>query len=368
MVGQGTGEVTADMQGLLWPRGCAALEMACVVLVLASVWSLAAGPSGPGPDPSGSGRGGLPEGCGLSARHPGDAGIARDPAVLFAEDFEESSLEQVDKHWGGETSNKDGKVLSLSSEVPPQSPGKQSLQMTGTLGENSGGHLYTVFPGVDKAFVRFYVKFAADHGYEHHFVELGGYNPPTPYPNPRAGTRPQGDDRVMVFIDPIGEYGQYPPPGIWMLYTYWPEMKISADNMYWGNCMNPIHPQPVPRGQWQCVELMIKLNTPGKADGELALWLDGKLVMHVVKGIPRGPWSGMGFDLLAKGGEPFEGLRLRTSAELNINHLWLEHYVDEFAQRQSNLDNPNPVNRVWFDDVVVSTQYIGPIWGVGKGR
>jgi hypothetical protein len=60
-------------------------------------------------------------------------------------------------------------------------------------------------------------------------------------------------------------------------------------------------------------------------------------------------------------GEPFEGLRLRTSTALQLNHLWLEHYIDEGPQRQNKLANPNRVNRVWFDDVVVSTAYIGPI-------
>jgi len=302
----------------------------------------------------------LPEGAGIAAKYPGDMGIEKDKAIIFAENFETGTIEELGKRWD-EVSNKDGKVLVLSSDVPSGSHGKHSLQMTGTLSENTGGHLYTRFPGVDKAFLRFYTKFAPDHAYEHHFVELGGYNPPLRWPSPRAGTRPVGNDRVMVFIDPIGDYGKHPPPGVWMLYTYWPEMKISADNMYWGNCLNPAEPQRVPRGRWQCVELMVKMNSAAdKADGELALWLDGKLVMHVVKGVRRGHWSGMGFDLLTTGGEPFEGLRLRTDNALKINHLWLEHYVDEGAQRQNKLANPNRVNRVWFDDIVVSTEYVGP--------
>ena len=304
---------------------------------------------------------GLPEGYGLSARYPGDVGIARDPAVLFADDFEAASLAQIEKQWAGETSNRGGKVMALSADVPPGSRGTHSLQMTATLGQNSGGHLYTVFPSVDTAFLRFYTKFAPDFPYEHHFVELGGYNPATPYPNPRAGTRPAGDERVMVFIDPVGAYGHYPPPGIWSLYTYWAEMKISADRNYWGNCVNPLAPQQVPRGRWQCVELMIKLNSPGARDGELALWIDGKLIEHVRKGVPRGPWSGMGFDLLRSGGDPFEGLALRTARKLKINHLWLEHYIDEGAQKQNKLAGPPRVNRVWFDHVVVSREYIGPI-------
>jgi hypothetical protein len=75
------------------------------------------------------------------------------------------------------------------------------------------------------------------------------------------------------------------------------------------------------------------------------------------------PWSVMGFDVLKEGGEPFEGLLLRKDDKLKINHLWLEHYVDPGAQRQNRVSNPNEVNRIWFDDVVVSTQYIGPIRG-----
>lgn len=297
---------------------------------------------------------------GIAAKYPGDAGIERDPAVLFAENFETGTVEQVGKRWD-EVSNKGGKVLALSSDVP-KSSGKRSLQMTGTLGENSGGHLYTRFPGVDKAFLRFYTKFAADHAYEHHFVELGGYNPATPWPHPEAGTRPAGNERVLVFIDPIGWYGRYTPPGVWGLYTYWPEMKASADGKYWGNVLSPARPAPIPRGRWVCVELMVQLNSaPEKADGELALWIDGQRAMHFAKGMRRGPWSGMGFDLVESGGEPFEGLRLRTSMDLKINHLWLEHYIDEGAQRQNRLEQPTRVNRVWFDDIVVSREYVGPI-------
>ena len=75
---------------------------------------------------------------------------------------------------------------------------------------------------------RFYTKFAPDHGCEHHFVALGGYNPPSRWPAPKAGARPHGDERMHVFVDPVGWYGKYPPPGVWNLYAYWPEMKRSA--------------------------------------------------------------------------------------------------------------------------------------------
>lgn len=89
-----------------------------------------------------AGAGSLPEGAGLAAKYPGGVGIERDPDVLFAENFESGTIDEIAKRWGN-MNNKDGKVMTFSDDVPPQSAGKRSLQMTATLGENTGGHLYT---------------------------------------------------------------------------------------------------------------------------------------------------------------------------------------------------------------------------------
>lgn len=313
--------------------------------------------------PSGClGQSAMPEGSGLSAKYPGDTGIAQDPAVLFVEDFEAATIEEIARRWS-DVSNKDDRVLSLGNDVPEGSPGKVSLQVTATLGKNTGGHLYKVLPrAVDTAFARFYVKFPPDAPYIHHFVHLGGYNPPTPWPQGGAGQKPRGDERITVGIEPHGDYGRVPPPGMWSFYCYWPEMKISADGRYWGNALRPPKPALVPKNRWQCVEVMLKLNsTPDTPDGELALWLDGKLTMHIIRGAPRDRWTGLGFKLLEEGGEPFEGFRWRTSTDLKINFFWLLHYVTEQAARQNNLTDLNPVNRVWFDHIVVATSYVGPL-------
>ena len=303
----------------------------------------------------------LPEGPGLADRYPGDVGLAEDPQVLLHEDFETGTLDDIAARWD-DASNQGGKVLALSNDVPGTGSGKRSLQMTATLGKNTGGHLYRVLPcEVETAFARFYVKFPEDAQYIHHFVHLGGYHPSTRWPQGGAGTRPEGDERVTVGIEPHGDYGRYPAPGIWSFYCYWLDMRISADGRYWGNALRPVEPAQVPRDRWQCVEIMLKLNSdPTAYDGELALWLDGKLTADFVQGVQRGEWSGMGFDLVEDGGQPFEGFRWRTSTDLKINFLWLLHYVTENAARQNNVADPDPVNSVWFDDVAVATSYIGP--------
>jgi len=303
----------------------------------------------------------LPEGLGLAARYPGDQGLAKDPAVLLAEDFETGDLLDLAKRWT-EVSNKDRKPLAFSDLRPEASRGKRSLEITATLGQDTGGHLFApLAKPVDQAFARFYVRFAEEADYIHHFVHMGGLNPPTRWPNPQAGICPKGDDRFSVGIEPWGDRGRSPAPGRWNFYVSWHEMKISADGRHWGNGIRPIEDQMVPAGRWQCVEFMIQLNRPGARDGELALWIDGKLKAHVRKGSPRGEWTGMGFRLLEKGGEPFEGFSWRTDEALKISYFWLLHYVTENAARQNGVAKPLEKNRVWFDDVIVATSYVGPI-------
>lgn len=300
----------------------------------------------------------------IAALYPADRGIASDPRVLLAEDFEEGTLDDVSARWT-EASNAGGDPLSL---VPgsPENAGARCLQATATIGRNTGGHLYRrLDEGVDEAYLRFYVRFPEEAGYVHHFVTLGGYNPPTPWPQGGAGERPAGDDRVTVGIEPTGSYGVHPPPGIWNFYAYWHEMKISADGQYWGNAILPVEPRLVPPGRWQCVEVGLRLNTVGpegpRRDGELRLWLDGELVLAVAQGTPRGPWTGMGFEVLETGGEPFEGFSFRTTEDLKINFVWLMHYVTDTALVRNGLTPPFDPVTVWFDNVVLATERVGPI-------
>lgn len=303
-----------------------------------------------------------PEGPGLAARYPGDAGIAGDEAVLLAEMFDEEALEAVARRWES-VSDEGGRVLELSDDVPFATPGGRSLKLTAHPGRDTGGHLYTrLSRGVDTAFVRFYVKFPEEANYVHHFVHVGGYRPPTPWPQGGAGSRPRGDERFTVGIEPFGRSGREPPPGIWNLYAYWHEMKVSADGRYWGNGLHPARDRRAPAGRWQCVELMIRLNRPGERDGALALWLDGQLAMDVRKGTPRGPWTGLGFEVReGEDGEPFEGFDFRTSEDLKVNFLWLLHYVTPENQRRNRAGEPGRDNPVWFDHVVVATEYVGPV-------
>lgn len=308
---------------------------------------------------------------GLAAGYPGDAGIERDKRVVFVENFEHGSLEELWQRWDT-ASGREG--MKFSDDIAPGSAGSKSLIMQREQG--AGPQLYrrlknqTSAWGFEKLFARYYVKFAEDCGEIHHFGTcLGGNNPPTPWPSVSAGRPTDGAKSFWSGIEPFGNRW------VWDFYTYWCEMRGSPPRgKTWGNTFVRDDTLRVKRGEWICVEQMIKLNDPGDVNGEQALWIDGRLVAHLGKGFPKGLWTydkftpgkgGQGIRWnrekngpetfsVPEGGAPFEGFRWRTSPDLNINFVWLYVYTQK---------PPGHRMKVWFDDVVLATEYIGPMTG-----
>ncbi len=276
----------------------------------------------------------LPSGEGLAAKFASDQNIAGHPAVIFADDFESGEL---GANWD-ETRNR-GDALQYVKPLAAQTPqgqsvlGERALQVTATLGKNTGGGFTKWFESADRLFVRFYTKFDEDCDYVHHFCTLrankslrggdrwSGFG--------GAGELPDGNERFSTAIEPWGNWGKWTPPGRWNFYSYWHTMKASPDGKYWGNGFRPATQPDIPRGVWICVEFMIQHNTPGQNDGQQAYWINGEL---------RGHWSGFNW---------------RTNPTLWANALTLESYVtDRWTKQRENI--------VSFDNVVIAKQYIGP--------
>jgi hypothetical protein len=271
--------------------------------------------------------------------------FGQESGIIFQEDFEAATIAEMITKWD-EAKNSAG--MSFSSDVPEGSPGSQSLVMTYAGGQHTGGHLYKMFPeGHDSLFARFYVKFEAVHSPVHHFVHMGGYYPPTTWPQGGAGTRPVGNERFTTGIEPIGDSWS------WDFYTYWMHMRGYADPGYfWGNTFHPDPPAPVIRGEWTCVELMMKVNDPVNSyNGEQAFWINGEKIQHLGEGFPNGYWVWDKF-YPHPDSSAFEGFQWRNDARLNVNFFWLLYYMT---------GETDQMERVYFDDVVVSTTYIGPM-------
>ena len=302
---------------------------------------------------------------GIAANYVGDKGIKSDPRVVFVESFEDS-LDEISSRWD---TVRDKEIMSISADVPQGSSGKQSLLMSQVAEKGTGGDLYRVLEGAERLYTRMYVRFAEDCEPIHHFGTcVGGNNPATRWPSVKAGQPTDGAKTFWLGIEPFGELWQ------WDYYAYWCEMRGSPPRgQTWGNSFIHNPKLTVKRGEWTCIEVMVQMNDIGKSNGELALWINGEKVSHLGLGFPRGKWEfdkfkpGIGGEgvkwnhekgarehfTTAPGGDPFEGFRFRTDADLKINYVWLYTYITK--------GTAGHVNRVWFDDVVVAREYIGPL-------
>ena len=281
----------------------------------------------------------LPQGPGLAAAFKADAGIRKPSAVIFADDFESG---EFGARWDERSPTKE-KALNFA-RPNEEICGRRCLKVEARLGENHGGGLTKWFEPAERVFVRFYVRFDPGCDYVHHFVTLrankglrggdkwSGFG--------GAGERPVGHERFSTALEPWGNWARWPAPGKWNFYSYWHEMKVSPDGKYWGNSFLPeLQPSSaksaseggpvILKDRWICAEFMLKHNTPGQSNGEQAFWIDGRLLGH---------WTGINW---------------RKTESLKANALTLESYVTDRWTK-------NTTNIVYFDNVVIAREYIGP--------
>jgi len=297
---------------------------------------------------------------GIASKYPGDLRIQNDPNVLYVEEFDDGMTNVLSRY--NDIQNSEG--MSLDTDVPPGSPGPNSIKMTSIKGVNVGGHLFKSFgPGFDSTvYVRYYVKYPSiSKGYFHHEgVWFGGYNPVIDYPFPRAGSCGMGGSRLSISYENVWR-GNLPGMDT---YLYWGDMQsydggltcygntmINEGRTGNGSAISKVAPVDV-LDKWMCVEIMIKLNNPVTAyNGELAVWQNGVQVGYWGPGFPNGHWlKDKWYNNPAD--PPFQGFRWRTDGNLKINWLWFEFYHD----------NPDaPSSYIKFDHLVIATKYIGPI-------
>lgn len=251
-------------------------------------------------------------------------------SVFFADDAESES--GFDRYL--EVRGRGERALMVSDVVHT---GTGSYQFTAPRNDGnasgSGASLYFGPEGYDVVYFRRYLRFAEDYdqgNLNHTGGGLAGVAGADPYAGMgQAGKKPTGEDRFTASLEPWKDWGRYQAPGYWFLYTYWMDMTQDRDGNYWGNHIQtpPEHRTVPERGRWVCLEQMIRVNDIGKANGELAAWIDGRLHIHAT------------------------GFRWRSSDQVRIKRADIGIYIHQ-AQRD---------NRVWYDDIVLSTGYIGPI-------
>ena len=289
----------------------------------------------------------LREGEGLAARYLGDKNLTADPAVVFADDVESSTVGRLtdglaaeqqtawnnawDRSFGGSRVTDDREHVHA---------GQRALEFT-LNGPGAIGVTKYFSPGFERLFLRYYVKYDAAFPGAHH---VGGWisarAPGVPDANP--GIRPDGTNQFDVLLDHWRSTG-VPPPWHLVAYVYhmdqqhkWGEQffpsgktlpGVNAARGIFGPSFIPRKDFVPARGQWHCYELMLQANTPERRNGRVAFWVNGRLAAD------------------------FPNLRFRTVETLMINHVNVGMY-ESVSHR---------LRRVWMDDIVVASAYIGPM-------
>jgi Putative Ig domain len=297
----------------------------------------------------------------LAGKYPGDIGIGSDSAVVLYENFEEGSVATVVSRYDSHT-NSPG--MALVTDHPTNGPGSHAMQLT-SGGANSATDLYKSFgPGYDELYFRYYVKYPTSGPYHHSGLWIGGYNPPLPYPYPRAGTKPVGNDRYSIGLEPDSDFTNSPMD----FYTYWRGMHswksspTGAVGDYYGDTLlHDAEFQP-DTGIWQCFEVHLKLNPdPTTAAGAvLEVWHNDTLIRRFDNTGPSGYWVKDKFCPHDADGSECTAYRpanptlvpldqqWRTTSALKINYFWPQNYNDTSTKSSMLLD-----------DMVVAKQRIG---------
>jgi hypothetical protein len=287
----------------------------------------------------------LPEGDGIAAKYPGDVGIEKDPAVILSDGFEDcSSPADLRGKWDALWHEANMRITEEPANVHS---GKRALQFTVPQQREA------LAIGVDKRlrdeqdvlFLRWYAKFEEGYFVRGGSVHNGGSISAHYFVNEQSTPGIRADGRNKFLANYENENSSGGAPGLLNIYYYHPEQGGNFGDHYYPTGRIVPSPGPPtgpatfgpdfvarpdvvpPLGRWYCYEYMVKANTPGRRDGRIACWLDGKLVAD------------------------FPNLRLRDVSTLKIDRFGIGLFIARNAAR---------ANTKWYDDVVGATSYIGP--------
>jgi len=290
---------------------------------------------------AGPGRAEVP---GIAAGHRHDVGLEKDSEVLFACGFEGTGLPVVDYGKPGGLFDLNGYPEQMHLTKAEHAVGEQCLELVQPKDVISPQWFHLTFRGQDTVYVRFYRKFEESWAWPvlgaHDTLLFAGK-----YDSPAAAD-------LALYLDISQGPTQRTDKGGWDLERQ-PELVLKSSfqgpgldfglgkeivsHVGWDNYYSlPYNVRPAPNlegGRWYCFEYMAKMNTPGKADGEIRLWVDGQLTTEA------------------------KGLVLRNASHSQIK--WDRWMLGPRYGGKDWAGSPKE-QRSWFDALVIATSYIGP--------
>ena len=253
---------------------------------------------------------------GIAAQYPFDEGIKNNSAVIVASGFETENwyykdLGYTDPYYGGRGYYVYNPNLAYSENG--------LVEYQNLKGTHSPGPLLIDLPDeYDKVFFRWYRMYEPGFDFSCQVKTNGLYAKIDGASG--GGVRPTGYDKYSVRLQ------------IWnrepRLYTY----NLDQPGIYGQTLLQNVNGTPmlIEPGQWHSYELMLKANQAGQPNGEIKVWIDGVLKGHYTK------------------------LRFRDTNTLKINKFELVAYVGGECTAPKD-------QKLWDDNAVVATQYIGPM-------
>ncbi len=269
--------------------------------------------------------------AGLAAKYIDDKGIAKDPNVIFATDFESEDWQNEWTYAG-----KRGVIDTVAQDEARKFEPLQGKALRVRIAKGATGALNTLYKFKPKAgsepeaiYFRYYLRLADDWNQ----TKQGGKMPGISGTYGVAGwggrkvngangwsarghfglTIPKGNP--LAGLHPIGTY------------CYHADMKGNYGSV-WG--WHKGYRGFLKGNRWYAVEQYLKLNTPGKKDGVLRAWIDGRLAFEK------------------------KDIRFRDVDKLKIEQIWMNVYHGG--------TQPSPYDQhLFIDNVVVAKKYIGPV-------
>lgn len=268
---------------------------------------------------------------GLASRYPGDAGIEEDPSVIFATGFEEEDWAD-DWTYAGKMEVID--TVSRDRQRAFEPILGRALRVKIRQGSNSA--LNTLFKfkkerGIEPEEV--YFRYDLRLGDDWNQTIEGGKMPGISGTYGVAGwggRKVDGTDGWSA----RGSFGRSIPDGNPLAglhpigtYCYHVDMKGQYGSSWgWHNDYRGF----LEKNRWYSVEQYLKLNTPGRKDGVVRAWVDGRLAFEKTD------------------------IRFRSVDKLKIEQIWMNVYHG--GKRPSPHDQ-----HLFIDNVVVAKAYIGPV-------
>jgi cellulose synthase/poly-beta-1,6-N-acetylglucosamine synthase-like glycosyltransferase len=180
-------------------------------------------------------------------------GARADAQVIFQDDFEQDTIvNDIIGLWDGPH---DPSTMYMTDQMSHS--GRRSLELKYVPGSFGASFMYHEFPGQDQIHVRWYQRWSPGFVWE-----------------PSA--------TKMVILRPIGGYPEFYPEVLWADGQLAIQAQVTKEANWDSEDFYQNQGDPVVFGgdRWYCVEVFVKLNTPGEADGEIAAWIDGELKMQ----------------------------------------------------------------------------------------